>query len=94
MTDSTARINAESLRVAMAVGFVRALRFSAHVARTSGQREVAIKLSDLARSDLTYKLANMEEVDAQVVFAAAVADCSTPTPIRRKPVLTLISNEA
>ena len=74
------------------LGFVRGLRFAASIARQSGQRDLAIKLSDAARSDLTYRLANMEEVDAQVVYAAAVVDCAVP--VRRKPVLVLVSNEA
>ena len=72
---------------------MRGLRFAASVARQSGQRDIAIKLTDLARSDLTYKLSNMEEVDAQVVFAAAVCDCAVPVK-RKPPTLVLISNEA
>jgi hypothetical protein len=90
MTDQARQ---ETIHLAMCVGFVRGLRFAAHVCREAGRRDLAIKLGDLARSDLTYKLANMEEVDAQLVFAAALSDCSPPpAPIKRKPMLVLISN--
>ena len=82
-----------TIRLGICLGFCRGLRFAAHVCREAGRRDLAIKLTDLARSDLTYKLANMEEVDAQLVFAAALSDCApAPAPVRRKPVLTLISN--
>jgi hypothetical protein len=70
-------------------GFASALRFAASIARQSGDRAWALKLSDLARSDITYRLANMDEVDAQVVYAAAVADC-TPAPVKRRPCLVLV----
>lgn len=90
MTDQARQ---ETLKLSMCIGFVRGLRFAAHVVREAGRRDLAIKLTDLARSDLTYKLANMEEVDAQLVFAAALSDCSpAPPPIKRKPTLVLISN--
>lgn len=53
---------------------------AAHICRVAGERDLAIKLSDLARSDVAYKLASLEETEAQVVFAAAVTDCMAPAP--------------
>lgn len=81
--------NHETLRVATAVGFTRGLRMAAHIARHSGNRELAISITQLAQDDaMSFALANMGAATAQVTFAAAVADCMGPIP--GKPVLRLV----
>ena len=93
----TANPKHTALMLARYDGYCRGLRFAASIARQSGDRQMAIKLTEVARSDLAYRLAQMDEVDAQVVYAAAVCDCTTPVPAKRnatsRAVLALVSNE-